>query len=57
MTGMHHHAQLFIDWDRVSLTFCPGWPQTKILPISVSQKDGIIGMSHHAQPQQSMKNY
>jgi hypothetical protein len=32
---MYHHTQL-IDWDEVSLTFCPGWPQTMILMIFAS---------------------
>jgi hypothetical protein len=32
---MNHHAW-FICWDGVSLTFCPGWPWTFILPISAS---------------------
>jgi hypothetical protein len=36
-------------WDRVSLTFCPGWPQTKMLSIPTSQVSEIIGMSHNAQ--------
>jgi hypothetical protein len=30
ITDMYHHAQLVL-WDRVSLSFCPGWPQTSIL--------------------------
>jgi hypothetical protein len=32
--------------DRVLQTICPGWPQTEILLISVSQVAGIRGMSH-----------
>jgi hypothetical protein len=28
VTGVHHHAQLFISQDGVSLTFCPAWSQT-----------------------------
>jgi hypothetical protein len=34
---------------RVSLTFCLGWLQTMILPISASQVDRITDMSHPAQ--------
>jgi hypothetical protein len=26
--------------------FCPGWPQTMVLPISTSQIVRIIGLSH-----------
>jgi hypothetical protein len=33
----------------ISLTFCPNWPQTAILPISASQVAGITIMSHYAQ--------
>jgi hypothetical protein len=33
-------------WDGVSWTFCPVWPQTVILPISVSQRSMIIGMRY-----------
>jgi hypothetical protein len=29
--------------------FCPGQPQTTILPISDSRVAGITGVSHHAQ--------
>jgi hypothetical protein len=30
----------------VSLTFCPGWPWTIILPVSASAVLGITGMQH-----------
>jgi hypothetical protein len=30
-----------IGWDGVSLIFCPGWPWTVILPISISRAAGI----------------
>jgi hypothetical protein len=45
ITDMHHHSWL-IGWDGISLTFCPGCPQTSILPIS----GGITGLSHHVWP-------
>jgi hypothetical protein len=32
--------------DGVSWTICPGWPQTVILPSSVSQVARIVGMNH-----------
>jgi hypothetical protein len=32
------------------LGFCPGWPQTTILPISNSLIAGIMGVSHHTWP-------
>jgi hypothetical protein len=44
--GSCHHAQPAIGWDGVLLTFCPGWPPTVILLISVSQVDGIAAVSH-----------
>jgi hypothetical protein len=31
----------------VSLTFCPGWSWTVVLPISTSQVTGVTGMSHN----------
>jgi hypothetical protein len=34
-----------IVWDRASQTFCPGWPQTKMLPISISWVAGITDLS------------
>jgi hypothetical protein len=46
-TGVHYHAQN-VGWDRVSLTFCSGWPQTTILPIlafwvrKLEQRHGIL---------------
>jgi hypothetical protein len=46
MTDMRHHALLFC-WDRVSLTFCPGWPWSKILPISISPGTGMTGVCYH----------
>jgi hypothetical protein len=49
ITGAHHHTWL-ICWDEVMLTFFPGWPQTRILPISTSQVAGIIGVNHHPWP-------
>jgi hypothetical protein len=36
MKDAYHHAQLFIDWDGVSWSFCLGWPQTMILLIIAS---------------------
>jgi hypothetical protein len=47
MTSAYHCAQLFIGWDRVLQTFCPGWLWTSILPISASQITRIISMSHY----------
>jgi hypothetical protein len=49
ITGVYHHVQL-IDSDGVLLTFCPGWPQTAILLISISQVAEITGMSHCTWP-------
>jgi hypothetical protein len=40
------HFVLIILQMQVSWTICPGWPQTVILQISVSQVARIIGMSH-----------
>jgi hypothetical protein len=40
-----HHPQI-IGWDRVSLTFCLGWPQTVIFLISASWVAGIIDMRY-----------
>jgi hypothetical protein len=42
--GMPLHPA--IGWDWVSQTFCSGWPQTLILPISASQVIRITGVSH-----------
>jgi hypothetical protein len=43
MTGVCHHAQLFFCWGEVSQTFLsPGWPETVIFLISVSQVATII---------------
>jgi hypothetical protein len=41
---MHYYAQHFIGWDRVSWTFCPGWPQMVILLISASWVASITGV-------------
>jgi hypothetical protein len=49
MTGVFHHAQLFIGWDGVLWTFCPGWTQTAILHISTSWAVWITGMSQCTQ--------
>jgi hypothetical protein len=38
---------LFVEMG-VSITFSLGCPQTTILPISTSQVDGIIDISHRA---------
>jgi hypothetical protein len=51
MTGLCHQAKLSV-WDEVSLTFCPGWPWTLILLISISGVAGITGsattyLAHH----------
>jgi hypothetical protein len=35
----------------ILLTFCPGWPQTTIFPISTSPVAGIAAMRHSAQLQ------
>jgi hypothetical protein len=40
---------LWLFGDGVSPTICPGWPQTVILPISVSQIARITGVSHCTQ--------
>jgi hypothetical protein len=48
MPGIYHCTQIFIGWDEISTTFCPGWPQIMILLISASQVGRITGMSHHA---------
>jgi hypothetical protein len=32
------------------LLFCPGWPWTMILPISVYWISGIIGVNHYTRP-------
>jgi hypothetical protein len=39
-------CSVFFHWDKVSWTFCPGWPQTATLQISASQVAKIIGVSH-----------
>jgi hypothetical protein len=44
---MYHQAG-FVCWNAVLLTFCPGWSQTMILPISTYQVAEITGMYHHA---------
>jgi hypothetical protein len=46
MMGVYHHTQPLVEMG-VSQTFCPGWPQTLILPISASNVARIIGVSHH----------
>jgi hypothetical protein len=48
MTGWHHHAQLFIGWDKIPHTFCLGWPRTTIFLISASRVARITGVSHCA---------
>jgi hypothetical protein len=40
---------LFVEMG-ILLTYCPGCPPTMILLISASQVVGIIGMNHHAWP-------
>jgi hypothetical protein len=47
IVGTNHHAQL-VGWGEVSLFL--GWPRTMILSISVSQRAGITGMTHHIWP-------
>jgi hypothetical protein len=49
MTDMYHYPQLLIEMG-VSRTFCLGWPQTLILPISASLVARITGVSHHTWP-------
>jgi hypothetical protein len=49
MAAMPYHTQL-INWDRVSWTLYPGWPQTMILPISTFQLAGVTVVSHFAEP-------
>jgi hypothetical protein len=44
-----HHAQ-FVLWVEILLTFCPGWPQTRILLTSTFQVVGMTDISHHTQP-------
>jgi hypothetical protein len=46
-TDVYHRTQ-FIGWDGVSLAFCPGWPLTVVLLVSVSWVAGITDMNHHA---------
>jgi hypothetical protein len=43
-----------IDWDGMSLIFCPGWPQNSILQISASQIAGITGANYHTKPHPSI---
>jgi hypothetical protein len=46
----HVSPRPVIGWNGVSHSFCPGQPQTKTCPISVSQVARITGLSHCAQP-------
>jgi hypothetical protein len=46
MTGIHHHAQLFTDWDGGLRNFFLGWPWTTILLIPTSQVAGVTVPSH-----------
>jgi hypothetical protein len=48
-TGMYAPPCLF-SWDGVLLIFCPGCHWLAVLPISVSQVTGIIGVSRVAWP-------
>jgi hypothetical protein len=48
ITGVYHHTGL-VGWDRVSLTFCPGWPWISTPPISASRVARIIDVKHCAQ--------
>jgi hypothetical protein len=48
MTGTHHQTKPLVEMG-VSQTFCPGWPQTKIHPISASQIARITGVNHYTQ--------
>jgi hypothetical protein len=40
----------FVCWDKLLLSFCPGWPHILILPICAFQVSRIIGMIHQAWP-------
>jgi hypothetical protein len=42
-------ADIFVGMG-ILLTFCLGWPRVAIFLISASWVEGIIGVSHHAQP-------
>jgi hypothetical protein len=50
LTGMCHHAQLFIGWNVVLWTFCQDWLPTVILSNFDSRIARITGLSHHACP-------
>jgi hypothetical protein len=47
ITCVCHHAHLLVEMG-LSLSFCPHWPLSVILPISASLVAGIIGVYHHA---------
>jgi hypothetical protein len=53
--GPQHHHVWLIDCNGVSQMFCPGWPRTTIL--SISWVAGIMGMSHHAQHENTFLKY
>jgi hypothetical protein len=42
-----HSQHVLLRW---GLTFCLGWPQTLVLPISISGEDGITDMNPCTQP-------
>jgi hypothetical protein len=46
MIGMSCYTKLLLVEMGVSWSFCPGWPQTVILPISAFWVTRITGMSH-----------
>jgi hypothetical protein len=46
-----HHCNSVIGWDGVSGSFCPGWPQTVILLLPISQLARITSVSYPTLPE------
>jgi hypothetical protein len=46
MTGIQHHAWLFVLVEMGSPNYWPGLLRTMVLPISASQVAGITGVNH-----------